>query len=188
MPPGGGREDVVLAGLLLLPAAGAAGALLELALKRRLASQQLLALDLELDTIRAVGDESLQHSNKGCHNVLKHDHEKDLANPNEHIRLSEGIVPPLGERPVGGDGFSEGLEVAGEVVEDGDILLHPLGARPPVPRHRRVPLRRVERCEGEVDVSGHGAVLGLPELVVQPLDELAGQRHDDGLKCTAWGL
>ena len=36
-------------------------------------------------------------------------------------------------------------------------------------------------CEGEVDVSGHGAVLGLPELVVQPLDELAGQRHDDGL-------
>ena len=37
-------------------------------------------------------------------------------------------------------------------------------------------------CEGEVDVSGHGAVLGLPELVVQPLDELAGQRHDDGLR------
>ena len=46
VPPGGGGEDVVLAGLLLLPAARAAGALLELALKRRLASQQLLALDL----------------------------------------------------------------------------------------------------------------------------------------------
>ena len=40
---------------------------------------------------------------------LKHDHEKNLANPNEHVRLSEGIVPSLGERPVGGDGFSEGL-------------------------------------------------------------------------------
>ena len=51
VPPGGGREDVVLAGLLLLPAAGAAGALLELALKRRLASQQLLALDLTTSAV-----------------------------------------------------------------------------------------------------------------------------------------
>ena len=25
---------------------------------------------LELDTVRTVGDESLQHSNKCCHNVL----------------------------------------------------------------------------------------------------------------------
>ena len=38
------------------------------------------------------------------------------------------------------------LEVAGEVVEDGVILLHPLGPRPLVARHGLVPLRRVERC------------------------------------------
>ena len=38
------------------------------------------------------------------------------------------------------------LEVAGEVVEDGVILLHPLGSRPLVARHGLVPLRRVERC------------------------------------------
>ena len=43
------------------------------------------------------------------------------------------------------------LEVAGEIVEDGDILLHPLGARPPVPRHRRVPLRGVERCHATIN-------------------------------------
>ena len=52
---------------------------------------------------------SMKFRTKATH--LKHDHEKNLANPNEHIRLSEGVVPPLRERPVGGNGFSEGLRL-----------------------------------------------------------------------------
>ena len=52
---------------------------------------------------------SMKFRTKATH--LKHDHEKNLADPNEHIRLSEGVVPPLRERPVGGNGFSEGLRL-----------------------------------------------------------------------------